>query len=124
MPDAAPSSPRLSTPPALTTEVQHYSNGVILVICHGRLVAGTADTLHTTVRALIPGSKRIIIKLADVDHTDSMGLGTLVRLYVAAKAAGSTVELMQLGKQLHNLLGITQLLNVFTVLCETNTKFM
>lgn len=116
--------PEAAAPPTLTTEVQHYSNGVVLVICHGRLVAGTADILHSTVRELIPGSKRIIIKLADVQHTDSMGLGTLVRLYVAAKSAGVSLELMHLGKQLQNLLGITHLLNVFTIIGESGTKFM
>jgi len=116
--------PDTATPPTLTTEVQHYSDGVVLVICHGRLVAGTSDVLHATVRDLIPNSKRIIIKLADVQHTDSMGLGTLVRLYVAAKAAGCSLELMQLGKQLQNLLGLTHLLNIFTVIGESGVKFM
>ena len=112
------------TQPTLTTEVQHYSNGVVLVICHGRLVAGTADILYKTVRELLPGSSRIIIKLADVSHTDSMGLGTLVRLYVAAKAAGSTLELMHLSQQIQNLLGITNLLKIFTVIGESGAKFM
>ncbi len=116
--DSAPSKP------TLTTEVQRYSNGVVLVICHGRLVAGTADILYSTVRELIPGSSRIILKLADVQHTDSMGLGTLVRLYVAAKSAGSSLELMNLGKQLQHLLGITNLLNILTVIGESGTKFM
>jgi anti-sigma B factor antagonist len=118
MPHSAPLKPNL------TTELQHYSNGVALVICHGRLVAGTADTLTSTVRPLIPKSKRIILKLEDVSQTDSMGLGTLVRLYVSAKSAGVSLELMHLGKQLQNLLGITHLLNVFTVIGESGTKFM
>jgi anti-anti-sigma factor len=118
MPDSA------HTQPTLTTEVQHYSDGVVLVICHGRLVAGTADILYKTVRELIPGSSRIIIKLADVSHTDSMGLGTLVRLYVAAKAAGSTIELMHLSQQIQNLLGITNLLKIFTVIGQSGAKFM
>lgn len=113
-----------TAPPTLTTEVQHYSNGVVLVICHGRLVAGTADSLHSTVRDLIPGSQRIILKLEDVSHTDSMGLGTLVRLYVSAKSAGVSLELMHLGKQLQHLLGITNLLNIFTVIGESGIKFM
>jgi anti-sigma B factor antagonist len=117
MPDSA-------APPTLTFEIQHYSGDVTLVICHGSLVSSTANLLHDTVRELIPSSKRIILKLADVQHTDSMGLGTLVRLYVAAKSAGVSLELMHLGKQLQNLLGITNLLNIFTVIGESGTKFM
>ena len=118
MPDAA------ANPNTLTFEIQHYSGDVTLVICHGRLVSGTANLLHDTVRQLIPTSKRIILKLEDVSHTDSMGLGTLVRLYVAAKSAGVSLELIHLGKQLQNLLGITNLLNLFTVIGESATKFM
>ncbi|MGC8549004.1 MAG: STAS domain-containing protein [Acidobacteriaceae bacterium] len=119
MPEAASANPN-----TLTFEIQHYSGEVNLVICHGRLVAGTADVLQSAVRELIPTSKRIILKLEDVSHTDSMGLGTLVRLYVSAKSAGVSLELMHLGKQLQNLLGLTHLLNVFTVIGESGARFM
>jgi anti-sigma B factor antagonist len=47
-----------------------------------------------------------------------MGLGTLVRLYVSAKNAGSCIELVNLGKQIRELLGITHLLSVFGDVCE------
>jgi len=49
---------------------------------------------------------------------DSMGLGTLVRLYVSAKSAGSCIELINLGKQIRELLGITNLITVFGDMCE------
>jgi hypothetical protein len=41
----------------LTTETKHYPDEVVLVICRGRLVAGTEDVLYATVRALIPSNK-------------------------------------------------------------------
>jgi len=47
-----------------------------------------------------------------------MGLGTLVRLYVSAKSAGSCIELINLGKQVRELLGITNLLSLFGDMCE------
>jgi anti-sigma B factor antagonist len=47
-----------------------------------------------------------------------MGLGTLVRLYVSAKSAGSCIELINLGKQIRELLGITNLITVFGDMCE------
>jgi anti-anti-sigma factor len=108
----------------LTTETKHYPDEVVLVICRGRLVAGTEDVLYATVRALIPSNKRIILDLADLQHTDSRGLGTLVRLYVAAKSAGSSLELMHLSKQIRHLLGLTDLFRVFTVIGENGVKFM
>lgn len=110
--------------PALTTETKHYPDGVVLVICHGRLVAGTEDILYATVHELIPSNKRIILDLADLQHTDSRGLGTLVRLYVSAKSGHSSLELMHLSKQIRHLLGLTDLFRVFTVIGENGVKFM
>ena len=49
---------------------------------------------------------------------DSMGLGTLVRLYVSAKAGGSCVVLVNVGPRIRQLLGITNLLSVLTDMCE------
>ena len=53
-----------------------------------------------------------------------MGLGALVRLYVAAKSAGSSLELTHLSQQIRNLLGLTHLLDVFTVIGENRVKIM
>jgi len=118
MPETAAASP------ILTTETKFLPHDVAVVHCHGRLVAGVEDVLHTTVRQLIPTNKRIILDLSDLQHTDSMGLGTLVRLYVAAKSAGSSLELMHLSKQIRHLLGLTNLFDVFTVIGENGIKFM
>jgi anti-anti-sigma factor len=110
--------------PILTTETKHFPHDAVLVLCHGRLVAGVEHVLYTTVRQLIPTNKRIILDLSDLQHTDSMGLGTLVRLYVATKSAGSSLELMHLSKQIRHLLGLTNLFDVFTVIGEKGVKFM
>jgi len=103
--------------PILTLDVERKSNAII-VHCHGRLVAGVCDVLYHRVRELIPESKRIILDLTDLKHVDSMGLGTMVRLYVSAKGAGSRLELVNLGKQVRELLGITNLLSLFGEMCE------
>jgi anti-anti-sigma factor len=113
-----------AAPPILTTETKHFRDNVVLVICHGRLVAGSENILYTTVHQLIPTSKRIVLDLSDLQHTDSLGLGTLVRLYVGAKSAGSSLELMHLSKQIRHLLGLTNLFDVFTVIGENGIKFM
>lgn len=110
--------------PVLSTEVRYPAHDVVLVVCHGRLVAGADDLLYATVRQLIPTSKRIVLDLSDLQHTDSMGLGTLVRLYVAAKSAGCSLELIHLSKQIRHLLGLTNLFGVFTVIGENGVKFL
>ena len=110
--------------PVLSTETQLCQDDVAVVVCHGRLVAGSEDRFYDTVRALMPANKRIVLDLADLQHTDSRGLGTLVRLYVAGKSNGSSVELSHLSKQIRHLLGITHMFDVFTVLGETGAKFL
>jgi anti-sigma B factor antagonist len=47
-----------------------------------------------------------------------MGLGALVRLYVSASGSGCRLELIHLGKQVRELLGLTHLLSVLTDMCE------
>ncbi|MGA8937565.1 MAG: STAS domain-containing protein [Acidobacteriaceae bacterium] len=108
----------------LNTETKYYKDHVVMVVCHGQLVAGTEEALYETVRALIPENKRVILELADLHHTDSRGLGTLVRLYLAARSAGCSLELMHLSKQIRQLLGMTNLFDVFTVICGNGVKFM
>lgn len=85
--------PHTATGPVLTIDVERIGE-VVVVHCHGRLVAGATDVLYLGVKELIPGTKRIILDLTDLKHTDSMGIGTLVRLYVSAKAAGCSLELI------------------------------
>ena len=68
----------------LTLEVERDGD-VATVKCHGKLVLGVCDVLACQVRALIPDTKRIVLDLTDLKQMDSMGLGTIVRLYASAK---------------------------------------
>jgi anti-sigma B factor antagonist len=94
----------------------------IVVRCHGKLVAGVGDILYNQVKPLVPEHKRIILDLTDLTRMDSMGLGTLVRLYVSARSAGCTLELMNLGKQVRLLLGTAHMLSAFTIVGEHGIK--
>jgi anti-anti-sigma factor len=95
---------------------------VVTVCCHGRLVAGVDRFLYTEVSKLIPGAKRIVLDLKAVEHMDSLGLGALVRLYVSTKSAGVELVLIHLGTQVRRLLGLTNLLAVFTEVGEKGIK--
>ena len=94
------------------------NGSVFLVHCRGRLVAGLCEDLYSRVREVMPGSTRIVLDLTELTFVDSMGLGTLVRLFVSCKHAGSCLELVNLGKQLRELLSITNLFAVFGDVCE------
>ena len=102
---------------SLTLEIEHKGSTAV-VHCHGRLYAGVSNHLYTKVHPLSPDHKRIILDLTDLTSVDSMGLGTLVRLYVSAKSGGSCLELINLGRQVRELLGITNLLSLFGDMCE------
>ena len=108
-----------TTPLALEIE---RTGSAIIERCRGRLVAGVSDVLYSGVRALIPDTKRIVLDLTDLTRVDSMGLGSLVRLYVSARGAGCALELRNLGQQVRQLLGTTGLLSVFTVVGEQHIR--
>jgi len=108
MPDQAAAS-------LLTLAIDRSGNAVG-VRCSGRLVAGVNDRFYLEVSQLIPSSKRILLDLTDLTHMDSTGLGTLVRLYVSARSAGCALQLVNIGKPIRQLLGVTHLLSVFEVI--------
>jgi anti-sigma B factor antagonist len=103
-------------------EIERCADSAVVVRCHGRLIAGVTDILDSQVHPLIPGSKRVILDLTDLATMDSMGLGTIIGLYVSAKSAGCSFEMINIGKRILQLLGFTNLLNVFTVVGEHNIR--
>jgi anti-anti-sigma factor len=105
----------------LTVEVDR-APGEAVVRLSGRLVAGVTDVLYHEVKGLIPQTKRIVLDLTDLTHMDSMGLGTLVRIYVSARAAGCDLELVNLGKRIRQLLGMTNLMSFFTIIGENDVR--
>jgi anti-sigma B factor antagonist len=110
--------------PVLTIDVERCTGNVYVLRLHGKLIAGVTDVLSSAVTPLIPQTKRIVLDLSDLKHTDSMGLGSLVRLYVSAKSVGCSLELMHLSQQIRNLLGLTNLFSIFTIIGENGIKFM
>ena len=104
------------------TLVVEQSNGTPVVRCNGRLVAGVSDRLYREVSAIIPGSKRVVLDMTELTHMDSMGIGTLVRLYVSAKSAKCELQLVNLNQRIRELLGLTNLLSVFSACGHYMTK--
>jgi anti-sigma B factor antagonist len=101
----------------LTLEIDR-TNDVAVVQCHGQLVSGFTDILYSNVRPMIPDTKRIVLDLSHLTYMDSMGLGTLVSLYTSARAAGCEMQLFNIGMRIRELLGLTNLLSVFTIIGE------
>jgi anti-anti-sigma factor len=107
----------------LTLEVERTADATI-VRCSGRLVTGAHTSLYSKVSELIPQSKRVVLDLTGLTFMDSTGLGTLVRLYVVARSAGCSLELVNLGGRIRELLRIANLLSVFTTIGENNIRHL
>lgn len=84
-----------------------------LVRCRGKLIAGVCGTLYQKVHGLIADRKPIVLDLADLEWIDSMGIGTLTRLYAGCRNAGCQLQLMNMGPRVKELLGLTGLMGVF-----------
>ena len=91
----------------------HVEGDATVVQCVGKLTAGLTATLRDEVKRLIPESKKIVLDLTDLVQMDSMGLGTIVSLYVSAKASGTKLILINLSPRVRDLFRIT---NVWSVL--------
>jgi len=113
--------PETSSARRLTLAIDRKGT-VPVVQCSGRLVAGETDRFYSEVKQLVPEYKRVVLDFADLTHMDSMGLGTLVRLYVHAKSSGSVLDLVNVGKSVRQLLGITHMMAVFQVIGENNIR--
>jgi anti-sigma B factor antagonist len=85
-----------------------------VVTCRGRLVAGTTEDFYQEVKQLLPQTKLVVVDLAELTYVDSTGLRTLVRLHTSARRAGCELKLLHLGKQIRNVLKLTNLLSVFS----------
>jgi anti-sigma B factor antagonist len=105
------------------TSTKAFSEGVIVRLYSDRFVAGMVEDVAAVIREYIPAHKRIILDLQQLQFMDSTGLGCLVRLFGAAKAAGCSLELMHLTKQIHQLLVLTHVIIVFRVVGEKGVPF-
>lgn len=104
--------PLEGTPHSLTLKIE-TSDDVTVVYCAGDLVGSGCGYLRDSVSALLPNSKRIVLDMAELEWIDSMGLGTLVRLHVQCKKVGCVLQLDHVGKQIRELLSLTNLLGIF-----------
>ncbi len=81
----------------------------------GKITAATTNLLQSTIRGLIPGNKRIVLDLTEVEYVDSSGLGALVGVYMAANHANCVLELVNPRQRIRDLFKITKLASIFDV---------
>jgi len=92
-------------------------DGVVIVDIVGELRLGDGTgILRDVVRDLLgQGYKNVLLNLGSVRHIDSAGVGELMSCYTSMNSQGGRLKLMNLQKNVHNLLQITKLYTVFDV---------
>jgi anti-sigma B factor antagonist len=80
-----------------------------------RLGEGTNVLRHVVNETAEQGYKNILLNLRDVRHIDSAGVGELMSCYTSVRNRGGQLKLMNLSKNVHNLLQITKLYTIFEV---------
>jgi len=92
-------------------------DGVVIVDIVGELRLGEGTgALRDVVRELAGKNYlNILLNLAAVRHIDSAGVGELMSCYTSIRNQGGHLKLMNLNKNVHNLLQITKLCTIFEV---------
>ena len=96
----------------------HVEGDATIVQCTGTLTAGLTGILRDEVKRLLPHSKKIVLDLTLLTQMDSLGLGTIVSLYVSAKASGRTLVLINLSPRVRQLFSITNVWSIFDEYAE------
>jgi anti-sigma B factor antagonist len=92
-------------------------NKVVIIDTIGELRLGEGtDVVRGVVRELLDqGYRSILLNLRDVRHIDSAGVGELMSCYTSVRNQGGQLKLMNLSRNVHNLLQITKLVTIFEV---------
>jgi len=102
-----------STPPSELTLRTENNGAEATVFGSGRITAATSDLLQKTIRGMIPGRKRILLDLAQVDYIDSSGIGAMVSVYLAASKVDCELKVVNAQPRIRDLFEITKLSTVF-----------
>ena len=92
-------------------------DGVAIVDISGQLRLGeVTEKLRAVVQQLVrDGYTKILLNMNGVVHIDSSGIGELMMNYTTLRNQGGELKLMNLNKNVRNLLQVTRLYTVFDV---------
>jgi anti-sigma B factor antagonist len=97
---------------SLSIEHTSTTDGVVTIVCRGRITIQTGDAFRTTVKDLAVGQMRVLADVSEIDYVDSAGLGSVLAAYLSAKSANCDLKLIKVNPRVKDLLNITRLSNV------------
>lgn len=91
--------------------------GIVIVDLSGqlRLGEGTGRLRELVQQLMGDGYRKILLNLVGVVHIDSSGIGEMMSCYTSLRNQGGELKLMNLTKNVRNLLQVTRLYTVFDV---------
>ena len=92
-------------------------DGIAIIDISGQLRLGEGTgKLRDVIQQLVrDGYRKILLNLGSVIHIDSSGIGELMSCYTSLRNQGGEIKLMNLNKNVHNLLQITKLYTIFEI---------
>jgi anti-sigma B factor antagonist len=91
-------------------------DGVTIVDVSGGITRDEgSEILRNTLKGLAQQGRNVLLNLAGVTCVDSSGIGELVSAYTSLRNAGGQLKLLNLTREVHDLLQITKLCAVFDV---------
>ena len=111
----------MSEKPELTLDIDAATDAAT-VWCHGRLTLLSAGKLRDTVKPLVAGRRTVTLDFTDVTLMDSVGLGTVVSLYVSGRKANCQLLLVNLRPRIRELFSVTHVLSLFESVGEANIR--
>lgn len=87
---------------------------VVILDLRGKVTGGDGMQIQEWISQQIAtsGAPKFLLNLADVSMMDSIGLGALVDAHCSAKGKGGRIGVINVGKNIRNLLVITRLIIV------------
>lgn len=80
-----------------------------LIRCIGKVTYTSSEALRSTVKGLLPETKRLVLDLKEMTYLDSFGLGILVGVYLSTRQQGCPLRLINVNQQTKDVLRITNL---------------
>jgi anti-sigma B factor antagonist len=92
-------------------------DGIVVIDLFGQLKLGEGTSrLRDMVQQLLgEGYRKLLLNFENVLHIDSSGIGELMGCYTSVKNQGGELKLLNLHKNVRNLLEVTRLYSIFDV---------
>jgi anti-sigma B factor antagonist len=101
----------------MTTSIRQL-DGVAIVDIRGRIQLGeeSAALRDVVAELLSKGHNKILFNLANVNYIDSSGLSHLVSAFTSVRKQGGELKLLNLTKNVHNVMQTTKLYTIFDIM--------